>query len=308
MDDIDFSCDFFGDAPPPVPDVSAPARIDKPGLYELPASAYHADPCPEPALSYSIAKVLLDESAAHAYDLHPRLGGRRREPTATFDHGSLVHALVLGAGSKIEVVHAKDWRTKDARLAREGARAVGHIPVLADAYSEAKVAAEHITANLAKAGVAFTGRSEVAVAWQEEVSTGTPWCRGMVDHLILEPTRAFIYDLKTCRSAHPKTCAKQVIDYGYELQAHAYTRAIEVLHPRLAGRVHFMLCFVETEPPYAVTVGLRDGLMRERGQRRWDDALNRWAFNLRHNHWPAYSTAPVVLESPTWLLQAEDAA
>ena len=45
--------------------------IGKAGIYTLSAEAYHADPCPEPSLSASIANVLLQRSPAHARIQHP---------------------------------------------------------------------------------------------------------------------------------------------------------------------------------------------------------------------------------------------
>ena len=48
-------------------------RISEPGVYSLPDDAYHADPCPGPSLSSSVAKLMLDRSPLHAWHAHPRL-------------------------------------------------------------------------------------------------------------------------------------------------------------------------------------------------------------------------------------------
>ena len=47
------------------------------GIHDIPPREYHADPCPAPSLSRSIAKLLVERSPAHAYAAHPRLGGPR---------------------------------------------------------------------------------------------------------------------------------------------------------------------------------------------------------------------------------------
>ncbi|WP_242401117.1 hypothetical protein [Acetobacter okinawensis] len=47
--------------------------ITTPGIYDLPEAQYHADPCPTPSLSNSVARILLDESPMHAHFSHPRL-------------------------------------------------------------------------------------------------------------------------------------------------------------------------------------------------------------------------------------------
>ena len=53
---------------------------------------------PIPALSYSIAKILIGESPRHAWCAHPLLGNMRGEPTAEMDFGQVAHKLMLGRG------------------------------------------------------------------------------------------------------------------------------------------------------------------------------------------------------------------
>jgi hypothetical protein len=49
-------------------------KISRPGIYlDVAANDYHADPCPAPSFTQSIAKVLLEKSPAHARLAHPRL-------------------------------------------------------------------------------------------------------------------------------------------------------------------------------------------------------------------------------------------
>lgn len=269
-----------------------------PGLHALDESEYFADPCDAPSLSASIARTLLDRSPLHAYHEHPRLGGNRRAPTKEMDRGSLVHKLVLGAGAELVIVDAKDWRTKLAQEERDAARDDGKIPVLIGAHDDAVAAAFEITKRLGDLGVELAGSSEVSLVWEDASATGKVWARGRLDHL----EGATISDLKTCRSAHPRACAKHVIDYGYDIQRAAYVRGLERVRPDLAGRVDFRFLFVEPEPPYAVVVARLDGVLRERGERRWEQAIARWALCLRRGSWPAYADEPVILESPGWLL------
>ena len=41
--------------------------------YDMTTDEYHADPCPEPSLSASIAETIWRESPNHARNEHPRL-------------------------------------------------------------------------------------------------------------------------------------------------------------------------------------------------------------------------------------------
>lgn len=284
--------------------MSAALEIELGGsqLIDLTPEEYHRDPAPAPSLSASIAKILLDESPLHAWHAHPKLGGVSRPASAAMDRGTLIHKLVLGAGAAIEPIDAKDYKTKAAREARDKARAERKIPVLVHELKEATAAAAAIRANLAEQGIEFTGRSEVACVWEEQTACGPIWCRGLFDHLI-ERGAAMIIDLKTIRSAHPDACARAVVNYGYDVQQAAYTRAIEKARPELAGRVRFVFAFVETEPPYATTPARITGDFREHGERRWINAIETWASCLSMNNWPGYALDTVNLEPPGWLLR-----
>lgn len=297
---------------------------------------YLSDPAPEPSLSSSIAKVLLERSPAHARLMHPRLGGQRSDSTNATDMGALIHRLVLGKGTEIQVVDAQNWRTKYAKDARDAARARGHIPVLVNEYSAAVSASKTIGEALAGVDVHLDGESEVPLLWQEQaimprlalvadvdpatwataaVVTGMAphweppppiWARGMLDHVTHRDGWLHVYDLKTCESAHPDACIRSVARFGYDIQAHAYSRAAELVWPEYEGRVSFSFLFCEVEPPYAVTVAQLDGIMRERGRRRWERAVEIWSRCLHTDTWPGYATEPVTLESPGWLLYQEE--
>src|SRR5262245_31717991 len=91
---------------------------------------YHADPCETPSLSHSVAHELINKSPLHSWMRHPRLGGQHKKETKEMDRGSLVHALLLGAGKPIVIIKADDWRTKASQQDRDYAREQGHIPVL----------------------------------------------------------------------------------------------------------------------------------------------------------------------------------
>lgn len=269
-------------------------------LLDITPAAYHADPAPEPSLSASIANVLLKRSPLHAWQAHPRLGGGDgADATPAQDRGSLIHKLVLGKGAEVEIIEAKDFKTKAAQQARDEARARGHIPALERVYEDAVEAATTILVRLADHGVQLTGQSEAAVLWQAESKHGPVWCRSMFDHVLID--RGTIYDLKSTRDARAEACGRHAVDYGYDVQRAAYVRALETLRPELAGRVELVFLFVELEPPYAVTVGPLDGVLRERGERRWCRAVETWATCMRTGEWNADGYGRAYIEAPPWL-------
>lgn len=271
---------------------------------------YHADalpvPTPGPTLSNSIAKILVEQSPAHAYARHPRLGGARKD-SDLFDLGKLVHKLLLQRGAPVVVVDKDDWRTKEAQEAKKRARAENKIPALRAMYERALEAADATRTKLAsRYGITLSGTSELQVVWQEKSGDDIVWCRGMLDHFEHLGSRGIIYDLKTCATAKPYSCASAIASYGYDIQRAAYTSALEKLYPELRGRIEFVFIFAEKELPFAVSAGRVDDDFRERGEERWREAVDTWARCLRFNDWPEYSGLEgnldklLTFECPSW--------
>lgn len=270
------------------------------GLFQISAEDYHNDPCDTPSLSASIAHILDSQSPLHAYTRHPRLGGIPRPHTKSFDIGSLSHAILLGNGKEAAIIDASDYRTKLAQEARDSARALGQIPVLAEEYEHAKEVADTLTQRFAEYGIVLDGASEVAAFWSETTSSGEQvQCRGMLDH----KKSTTIYDLKSCRSAHPIACQRHVEAYGYAIQRAAYVSAVEHILPELAGRLDFVFVFYELVPPFAVNPVRLSGEFCELGARKWRRSVDKWATCLRANNWPGYADSISTLAAPQWAMK-----
>lgn len=266
------------------------------------ADEYHSDPMPTPSLSSSIAHTLISRSPLHAWSQHPRLGGVPREPTKSLDAGSLIHALLLGAGKELAILDVDDFKTKAAREARDAARAEGLLPIKRTDLDAAEAVAVQLRKRFAEYGLTFEGLKEIVVTWSETADDGTEvLCRGMMDHF----ARPVIDDLKSCRSAHPNACQRHVDGYGYAIQWAAYTSAAAKLYPDLAGRIDMRFVFFELLPPYAVTPVRLSGTFRELGERRWRRAVNTWARCLREKRWPGYVDGWTELEAPPWALSQD---
>jgi len=264
---------------------------------------YFRDPCATPSLSASIAKVLIMESPAHAYDIHPKLGNRPRKPTDAMDSGTLVHTLLLGRGTQIQVVDAPDFRTKAAQETRDAAVNAGRLPVLRHKLDAAEKVAAQIKTRIAAFGIAIDKMAELAIRWDEPGEDGPVPCRGRLDHVDLDA--GLIIDIKKTESAAPRKIARYMVDYGYDIQWAAYTRAVAALKPELAGRVEMLFLFVELDPPYVVVPAKPSGLLREFGTKRWERAVRLWERCLRENDWPGYVTETAILEPPAWMVAEE---
>lgn len=271
-------------------------------------AAYHADPCVRPSLSQSIAHILVTESPRHAWLAHPKLGGVERARTRPMDEGAILHKLLLGAGAQFEMVIADDWRTKAAKEARDVIVAGGKIAILAHNFEKLKTAAERIFQNAKNQGFPFGGHSEVAIEFTDYADQikreRQVLCRCRIDHIRPGDT---IYDVKKVASANPKDIARKIVEYGYDIQAIAYTRAYEQLVPAALGRTDFVFLFCETEPPYEVVPARLDGYHHEIGKRRWERALTLWDKLLTEGSypWPGYSDGAIVVIPPQYVINQE---
>lgn len=270
----------------------------------LPESLYHADPCEKPSLTATIANILERQSPAHAFHAHPRLGGEKRERSATLDKGTALHAMLLGTEPIVMSVDADDWRTKAARERREEIEAQGAVAMLRREHEALELVVDLIRQRFVEFGIDFDGDSEISAFWEETTTAGASvLCRGRLDHLSQD--RSTIFDLKMSRSASPISCVKHVESYGYDVQSAAYTRAVEKAHPELAGRVDFVFLFAELEGPIAVTPVRLDTAFREIGTRKWLRAVETWERCLRTDHWPTYVSKVTEISPPPWSVARE---
>lgn len=282
-------------------------RIE-PGLHvNMAAEQYHADPCPVPSLSNSIAQILIERSARHAWMAHPRLNPRHeREDKAAFDIGRAAHSLLTGDPERFVLVDAADWRTKAAQEQRDGAYAAGKVPLLARQWDGVQAMAKAARAQLARheeCAAAFApghGDAEATLIWQE----GDTWLRSRLDWL--SPERHLIVDYKTTSgSADPDSWSRTAFGMGYHIQAAFYRRAVEALFGKEA---EFRLVVQEVAPPYALAVYAFNGDGLDLGERKVERALGLWRWCMKHDAWPAYSQHSYWIEPPPWLRQDEELA
>jgi len=279
--------------------------IDAPGIYEMPAAVYHGDPCPEPSLSSSIAKLLCMSSPAHARHAHPRLNVEAVEEEAEhFDIGTAAHAVLLEGVHAVEVIDAPDWRTKAAREARDAARAAGKTPLLAHVWADvqAMVAAarDQLCRHSDGGAEMFTaGQPERTAIWQEEGI----WCRARLDWLRPVAVNRFtppwaIDDYKsTSRSANPDDWTRTLFSAGVDVQVAWYLRGVKAVTGQDAT---FRFAVQETYPPYALSVIALGPEALTIAEKKCIYALDAWRACLADGVWPTYARRTCYAALPAW--------
>ena len=289
------------------------------GIHQIDASQYHGDPCPEPSLSSTVAKVLIAQTPLHAWTISPRLNPEW-EPInkKTFDIGRAAHRAVLGVGDDYEAIPESllasngAASTKAAKEFIEDCRARGVTPLKAEEVGQIRMIADRVRARLDAMGIVIDPqRSEVTAL---SVVDGI-WCRCMVDNAPIDQSLP-LYDLKTTAgSVHPDALARTVADYGYDVQAAHYLRTWK----EATGEDRkFRFIFVEKTPPFEVGVIelYDDGLSRPASDYASDEPLSgdwfadaeqklsrarkQWRACLDSGVWPGYPPRVALIGAPIW--------
>lgn len=272
--------------------------ITEPGVYDLDAEVYHADPVVGGALSHSGIKRIMPPSC-------PALFKHWQDnPTVhkkEFDFGHAAHKLILGRGAEIAEVDAANYLTKKAKEAKAAAYDANQIPLLPDELAIVKAMAEAVLAHPVASVLLDPrrGRAEQTLVWRDP-GTGI-MCRGMIDFLTT-PTAGqpyFLPDYKTSRTAAPPLLGKVVADLGYHTAGAWYSAGVKALgiHPN----PQYVLIVQEKAAPYLVTVAFLDPEAANIGRERCNAAIGLYTECLREGRWPGYSDDPVYLSLPPWV-------
>lgn len=285
--------------------VPAPFRVEKPGLYNLAAEQYHADPCPEPSASSSILRTLLAETPARARLEHPRLNkSYEPENRYIFDLGTVAHILLQGNDTrKIKVLDFNDFKKNDAQEARDRCYADGLVPVLKKHFDECRAMHRAAKQQLAAHRAAFdwftNGRPEQTLIWQEDNGL---WCRCMLDWLpdAHKTGGNVFYDYKsTAVLPGPDDWGRRLLfDDGYDVQCAFYRRGIQ----KVLGIENPQFSFVvqQNKPPYLLAVNALAPMALELAEFKMKNAMAYFSWCLKNNRWPGYSRDIAFIDPPPW--------
>lgn len=292
--------------------------ISEPGIYlDIAERGYHADPCPSPSLSSSVAKALVNQSPGHAWDLHPRLNTARalelERSTKAQGLGTAVHKLILGKGRPLKILNFDDYRTNAAKDARDKAIANGETPLLNKEIDLAEEIAEAASRHIAKSPIAHLigvdeGDAEVTMAWRERNGI---WCRARLDWLptvAREGGHITVLDIKTTgQSAKAEDWQRTMFDFGGDIQSEFYKRGLRALIPGVRS-VDFIFVVIEQQAPFAVELCRCSGETSEHARASVALAIKAWgeclARGVNAEAWPLYDGEIVDIDPPAWRAMA----
>lgn len=272
------------------------SKVTAPGLYRMPAEAYHRDPCPAPAMSSGLAELLVQRSPRHAYHRAPKGGDQALTPTYAMDIGSAVHAVTFRFSELVASIDKPNFQDGQAKNWRAAIRQDGRIPIL-----KRDVERVLAMADIARAEIeAFMECAieecvrEIVIAWRERA-----WARGMIDVMRCDGRR--ILDVKTTEmSAHPDDAGARLFAHGAHLQEALYTRGLDRIDPKGQGRRRYAFLAIEQDPPHGHCLLEIDEASRDVARAQIEYAMGVWADCVESGVWPGYAKGVQPASMPTW--------
>lgn len=267
-----------------------------PGVYHLDAETYHRDPCVEPALSASLAHLIVDATPWHAWAAAWRLNPDfEPEVKEAFDIGSACHELLTGKGRGIRVIPFDSYTTKAAREQRDQARAAGYVPLNQSQHErvERMLRAARHQMRLHGIGDPFEGgENEVTLIWQ----AGSIYNRLLVD--CLDRERRVAYDYKTAAGyAEPEAWVRAAMAHGVDIRAAHY---LDGLERTFGGSWRYRFVVQEKDQPHCLSViEFSEGAIFM-ANKKLARARELWRMCLDTGTWPGWSAQIAVVDPPGW--------
>jgi len=265
--------------------VSAPI-VD--GLYAgIPDEVYHAD---RDSLSSSGARTLL-------FDSPNEFRNAPRVEKPEYDFGHAAHLYVLGEGSRIEVVDAPTWQTKDAKQARAAAYEAGRVPLLAKEDAKAREMAKVALGHDLVGAYFAEGEPELSGWWTDpeygvRLRLRADWITRLPD------SRVIVVDYKTSKSSGYRAFAKAAGDYGYYMQQPFYLDGLRALEMEPAD---FVFVSQSKTKPYRLTVARVDHRDIAFGHELNRRAVELFAKCMATDEWPDDSHLIHTVTVPSYI-------
>ncbi|NMW66007.1 hypothetical protein HHJ78_10975 [Mobiluncus mulieris] len=265
------------------------------GLYSWSNAEYHAH------------REILGHSMAIEVIRHPQRLARalthHAEPTPAQLKGSIWHSYMLEDGKDVEFLDYADFRTKEAKTARETALAEGKYPLLVKDRAELDQAKTVLHANpkIRELLEHPKGKPEVSLV-VTDLATGVQ-IKARPDWLIENNGQITIVDYKTTSDGTCEAFEKTAGVFGYFVQVAWYKLTYSLLYPKISRKqIDFLFLAQETDPPYAAYLHRIDMDSEAMGYIWADQAMRLWQAHGGGNPdaWPPSAPEITQIIVPTW--------
>ena len=212
------------------------------------------------------------------------------EPSAALIFGQAFHKFVLEPDGFDEEFAVKpfgiDRRTRFGKEIWEKFQLVSEFKSVIDKDDMDAIVdmREALKSNRHAAALIEQGQHETPFFWTDEL-TGEE-CKCRPDILAEFNGVPIIADLKSCASADTDSFAKDVVKYGYDLQAYMYSVGVKA---NTGKDYQFVFIAVEKTPPYAVNVMQADKYILMRGEALFREYIGTYHDCKESGNWWSYN-------------------
>jgi exodeoxyribonuclease VIII len=276
-----------------------------PGLHRnVPAADYFAF---DAISSSTLREFARSPLHAHYRMTHPK-------ESAAMDLGTGAHTAILEParfGAEYVQGIKVDRRTTVGKTAwaKFLSENVGKGILSADEYEQATGMRDAVWAHpLASAILGSPGPCEVVAVWEFDSSAPTDpmsWrhlCKARIDKLAKwEGTT--VADIKTTRDAREWAFSRDVVRYGYHIQAAWYLDGLAALAPLERRWVWIVL---EQQPPHGVMVYEATSGLLEQGRHEYEKYMRLYLECKASGNWPGYPVGLTQLPLPAYAMTPEE--
>ena len=213
------------------------------------------------------------------------------EPSAALIFGQAFHKFVLEREEFYDAFAVPrdttiDRRTKEgkAKWAQLMLDAGSRTIISLDDFMTIAHMTETLLENRHAAALIEQGQHETPFFWTDHL-TGEE-CKCRPDILAEFNGVPIIADLKSCASADTDSFAKDVVKYGYDLQAYMYSEGVKA---NTGKDYQFVFIAVEKTPPYAVNVMQADKYIIMRGEALFREYIGTYHDCKESGNWWSYN-------------------
>lgn len=277
--------------------------ILQPGVHpNIAEDLYYGLCTPEPALSSSGARLILEPGCPAAFWWQSHMNPNRpADNKREFDLGTAAHLLTLEPSrweTRVVQIDAEDYRTKDARAARDAAYTEGKIPLRVQDHDAVKAMNDAFFDYPEAIKLLSGGAAESTYVWQ----AGAVWLKARPDYV--KPGK--MADFKTTTNAGRRAFERAIFQHGYHQQAAWNLDAHKAITGEAINEFYFIV--QEVTPPHLVAVYRLDEAALEWGRLANRKAVQVFAECLRTGKWPGYQDGIETIGLPGYAeFQLEEA-
>lgn len=278
-------------------DASKPTVIPD-GEYEWSNREYHAR---KDILGHSLAIQVLTNT-----DLMGWILTHEQEPEAALIQGSIWHSYMLEDGKDIAVLDYPDFRTKEAREARDQATAEGKYALLSKDVGELKQAKEMLLSDPDCRALLThpSGRAERSFVITPDIGglKKPVQVKARPDWLIVDGNQVICVDYKTTVSSSPRAFRKQAGKFAYFAQDAWYRTVLAQQFNTDFWDIDFVFLAQSKTEPYIPRLYRLDHDAILAGQDWMREALTRWAEHGGGDPagWPMVGHGVTEISIPEW--------